>query len=46
MSSSSTQAPTPEGAGRRTDRPRINAAWKALLWLVVVALAVAPYPWW
>jgi hypothetical protein len=30
----------------RSDRPRLNAAWKALLWTVVVALAVAPYPWW
>jgi hypothetical protein len=30
----------------RSDQPRLNAAWKALLWTVVVALAVAPYPWW
>jgi hypothetical protein len=46
MSSSSAQPSAPEGTRHRTDRPRLNAAWKALLWTVVVALAVAPYPWW
>jgi hypothetical protein len=46
MNSSSTQPPAPEGSRRRTDRPRLNTAWKALLWTVVIALAVAPYPWW
>jgi hypothetical protein len=46
VNSSSTQPPTPEGSRRPTDRPRINTAWKALLWTAVIALAVAPYPWW
>jgi hypothetical protein len=41
MSSSSTQPPAD-----RSDGPRLNSAWKALLWTVVIALAVAPYPWW
>jgi hypothetical protein len=31
---------------RDGDRPRLGAAWMALLWVVVVALAFFPYPWW
>jgi hypothetical protein len=46
MNSSSTRPPTPEDHRRRTDHPRVNAAWKALLWPIVVVLAVFPYPWW
>jgi hypothetical protein len=30
---------------RRSDHPRARGAWKALLWLVVLAVALAPYPW-
>jgi hypothetical protein len=29
-----------------SEHPRVNAARNALLWLVVVVLAVASYPWW
>ena len=29
-----------------TDRPRLNTAGKALLWVVVIVLAVLPFPWW
>jgi hypothetical protein len=29
-----------------TDHPRLKAARDALLWLAVIVLAVAPYPWW
>jgi hypothetical protein len=25
---------------------RIGRFWRALLWVTVIALAVAPYPWW
>jgi hypothetical protein len=33
--------PLPPAPGRgATDHPRVNAAWKALLWLVVIVLAV------
>lgn len=46
MTSSSTQLPTPEGPRRCRDHPRVNVAWNALLWLAVIALAVAPFPWW
>ena len=28
------------------DRPRITGAWKALLWLGVLALALYPFPFW
>jgi hypothetical protein len=31
---------------RRTDRPRLNAARTALLWIGLIAIAVFPYPWW
>ena len=27
-------------------RPRLNKVWWALLWLVVIVLAIAPIPWW
>jgi hypothetical protein len=46
MNSSSTQLPTPQGPRRRTDHPRVIAARNALLWLVVIVLAVTPFPWW
>ena len=39
MNSSSTQP------HRRFDHPRLVAARSALLWLLVIALAVAPFPW-
>jgi hypothetical protein len=28
-----------------TDHPRLNAAKNALLWLAVIVLALAPFPW-
>jgi hypothetical protein len=28
------------------NRPRLKAARTALLWLAVIVLAVAPWPWW
>jgi hypothetical protein len=28
-----------------SNHPRLNAARNALLWIVVIALAVAPFPW-
>ena len=31
---------------RRSDHPRANGVWKGLLWLAVIAVAVAPFPWW
>jgi hypothetical protein len=40
MSSSSIQSPA-----RRSRHPRFNAAWMALLWVGVIVLAVAPFPW-
>lgn len=40
MSSSSNQP------RRRTDHPRFRAAQNALVWLGVIVLAVAPFPWW
>ena len=49
MSSSSPQPPI---ADRRSDprsgseHPRANAVRNALLWLALIVLAVAPYPWW
>jgi hypothetical protein len=47
MSSPSTKLPTPEGPRRRSDHPRLIAARNALLWLVVIVLAVTPFPlWW
>jgi hypothetical protein len=41
MSTPSNQSP----AGR-SRKPRLNAAWTALLWFGVIVLAVAPFPWW
>jgi hypothetical protein len=41
MSSSSNQSPA-----RRSRHRRLNAAWMALLWLGVIVLAIAPFPWW
>jgi hypothetical protein len=29
-----------------SNHPRLNVARNALLWIVVIALAIAPYPWW
>ena len=29
-----------------TEHPRLKAAGKGLLWLLVLVLAVGPYPWW
>jgi hypothetical protein len=26
--------------------PRLNAVRNALLWIVVIALAILPFPWW
>jgi hypothetical protein len=46
MTSSSTQLPTTPEGPRRRDQPRINAAWNAVLWLAVIAFAVAPFLWW
>jgi hypothetical protein len=57
MNSSSTQLPTSDGPGsspvesttgdgQDTDRPRLNAARKALLWVVLVVFAFGPFPWW
>jgi hypothetical protein len=40
MNSSRTPDPT-----SRTDHPR-SATQKALVWLIVAALAVFPFPWW
>jgi hypothetical protein len=42
MSSPSTKEPAP----RRIDKPRVNGVKDALLWLLVAALAVFPFPWW
>jgi hypothetical protein len=30
----------------RTNHPRLNTARNVLLWVVVIALAILPYPWW
>jgi hypothetical protein len=37
---------TTDDHGRRTDRPRVNAAWKALGWLALVVFSFSPVPWW
>jgi hypothetical protein len=29
----------------RRRHPRLNAAWMTLLWIAVIVLAVAPWPW-
>jgi hypothetical protein len=36
------EAPQGNGDSAR----RINRFWRAVLWVTVVVLAVAPYPWW
>ena len=41
MSTSPSQSPA-----RRSRHPRFNGAWMVLLWLLVVVLAVSPFPWW
>jgi hypothetical protein len=47
MNSSDPTSPDTEREERgRSDHPRANGAWKGLLWLAVVAVAVAPFPWW
>jgi len=33
---------TAQGDGRR----RLNPVWMVVLWVVVIVLAFAPYPWW
>jgi hypothetical protein len=48
MSSPSTEQPTSDRrlAHRfRTDHPRVSSAFNALLWLGLIVLAVAPFPW-
>ena len=29
-----------------TDQPRLRTARNALLWVVIVVLALLPFPWW
>ena len=45
MSSSRTQPPDSQDLESRTDRSR-RATPKALVWLVIVAIAAFPFPWW
>jgi hypothetical protein len=37
-----------QGAARRNGDGgrRLNTFWMVVLWLVVIVLALAPYPWW
>jgi hypothetical protein len=45
MSSSRTQPTTSEDRRSRSDRPRRTTP-KALVWLMIAALAAFPFPWW
>ena len=49
MSSSDTPLPTPKEPPRAPPRRRVGvrtAIWMGLLWLVVIVVALAPFPWW
>ena len=49
MSSSDTPLPTPKEPVRAEPRRRIGvrtAVWMGLLWLIVIVVALAPFPWW
>ena len=41
-----TASPNQPEPRRRTDRPRVTAVWNALQWLVLIVLALVPFPWW
>lgn len=32
--------------GNGEQRRRLSAFWMVVLWVVVIVLALAPYPWW
>jgi hypothetical protein len=32
--------------GKRDGGRRLNTFWMVVLWLIVLVLALAPYPWW
>ena len=34
-----------QGAAQGNGR-RLNTFWMVVLWLIVIVLALAPYPWW
>jgi hypothetical protein len=41
-----TQMSDTRGAAQGDGRRRLNPVWMVVLWVVVIVLAFAPYPWW